>query len=125
MSFRVIEVFGTERASVDYIFNNQSLPFLTQVTKSGATYKFLQALIYTGQEPTPIPFVSATGFLNADQSPFVAHIMTQVKPVLLVTCCAHQSVHNTKCIAAKTLWQSTMPSAVLGSPPGLEEVWIC
>jgi len=120
----VIEVFGTERASVDYIFNNQSLPFLTQVTKSGATYKFLQALIYTGQEPTPIPFVSATGFLNADQSPFVAHIMTQVQAILLSTCRAHQSVHNTSASQQK-LCGNPPCLCILGSPPGLEEVWIC
>ena len=75
---RVIEVFGTERASEDFVFNNQSLPFLQQVTKSGATYKFIQGVIYTPQETTPIPFVSPTGFLNADLSPFVAHIQTQV-----------------------------------------------
>lgn len=74
---QVIEVFGTERASEDFVFNNQSLPFLQQVTKSGATYKFIQGVIYTPQETTPIPFVSPTGFLNADLSPFVAHIQTQ------------------------------------------------
>ena len=83
---RVIESFGTERASEDLIFNNQSLPFLQQVTKSGATYKFIQAVVYTPQEINPIPFVSPTGFLNADRSPFVAHIMTQVQPLHLPVC---------------------------------------
>ena len=101
---RVIEVFGTERASEDFIFNNQSLPFLQQVTKSGTTYKFIQGVIYTPQEPTPIPFVSPTGFLNADLSPFVAHIQTQVQPPCLTpplcpdtcgcrsTCCTVRTV---------------------------------
>ena len=86
---RVIEVFGTERASEDFIFNNQSLPFLQQVTKPGGSYKFIQAVIYTPQEANPVPFVSPTGFLNADLSPFVAHITTQVHPPCLTPLCCH------------------------------------
>ena len=116
---RVIEIFGTERASEDFIFNNQSLPFLEQVTKSGATYKFIQGVIYTPQEPTPIPFVSPTGFLNADLSPFVAHIQTQVHPtprltplLLPLSVCVQlweKSVHRAP------MWHKTGVAPVLGA----------
>lgn len=39
---RAIETQGTEVAAVTYIFGAESKPFLDVVTKSGATYKFLQ-----------------------------------------------------------------------------------
>lgn len=39
---RAIETQGTEVAAVTYVFGAESKPFLDVVTKSGATYKFLQ-----------------------------------------------------------------------------------
>lgn len=78
------EQFLTEIATVNYIFGTYSLPFLNQITKSGATYKFLRALVYTPQEPaaTATPFVSTTGLLTGTGSPFVATISTKVPPLL-------------------------------------------
>ena len=39
----------TEIAEVDYIFGPASMPFLKSVVKSGQTFTFVQAVIYTPQ----------------------------------------------------------------------------
>lgn len=73
----------TDRAIANYVFNQDSLPFLKVATQSGTTFTFLKALLILPQEQTATnvpPYVtSTTGFVPKDLAhPTIVRLNTQV-----------------------------------------------
>ncbi|CAL8469938.1 g9480 [Coccomyxa elongata] len=72
----------TDRAIANYVFNQDSLPFLKVATQSGTTFTFLKALLILPQEQTATnvpPYVtSTTGFVPKDLAhPTIVRLNTQ------------------------------------------------
>ncbi|BDA43954.1 hypothetical protein COCOBI_05-1380 [Coccomyxa sp. Obi] len=72
----------TDRAIGNYVFNQDSVPFLKVATQSGTTFTFLKALLILPQEQTATnvpPYVtSTTGFMPKDPAhPTIVHLSTQ------------------------------------------------